>query len=241
MYRQSMNALIAFVFLALAACTSTQNLSKQVQFTPPPGPFKVAIMKPDVQVSTLTAGGLEEPNADWTRQAQENLLRSLNTQLASKSGTVIPAEALSTLDTKQVADFERLHRVVGYTIMSHRFFGLADLPTKKDVFDWTLGSQANEIRAATNADYALFLYARDSFSSGGRVAATIFMAALGVGLPGGQQVGFVSLVDLKTGNVVWFNVLAKGTGDLRDPQGADNSVRSLIKDMPVTPVAAVKK
>jgi hypothetical protein len=241
MYHRVMGVFTVFVLLMLGACTSTQNLSKMVSFTPPPGPFTVVIMKPDVQVSTLTAGGLEEPNADWTRQAQENLMRSLNAQIFGKNGTVIAPDALSVLDTQQLADFERLHRAVGYTVISHRFFGLEDLPTKKGRFDWTLGAQASAIRTATHADYALFLYARDSFSSSGRVAATIFMAALGVGLQGGQQACFVSLVDLKTGNIVWFNVLLKGTGDLRDPEGARKSVASLVQDMLVTQAAALKK
>ena len=34
------------------------------------------------------------------------------------------------------------------------------------------------------------------------------MALLGVGLAGGSQTGYASLVDLRTGRVVWFNNLA---------------------------------
>jgi hypothetical protein len=245
MYRQSINALIAFVFLTLAACANTQNLSKQVQFTPPPGPFKIAIMKPDVQVSTLTAGGLLEPNADWTEKARTNLLSTITAQLSAKGGSLVSLDDLPPEQTLTVADFERLNRVVGSTIITHKLSQLPDLPTKKNRFDWTLGNGAQTIRNATNADYALFLFARDSFSSSGRQAMQVIgLASCFVGVclspGGGNQTAFVSLADLKTGNIVWFNFLSKGTGDLRDPAGAAASVTTLIGSMPVTPLPAKK-
>ena len=82
------------------------------------------------------------------------------------------------------------------------------------------------------ADYALFVYLRDSYASAGRVAFFIFAAALGVGIPMGQQVGFSSLVDLENGDVVWFNRLARGVGDLRKPGPAADSVELLLWDFP---------
>ncbi len=241
MFRRLSLILTGVMLLTLAACGTTTNLSKATTFVPPPGPFKVAIMKPDVQVSLLTAGGLEEPNADWTQKARENLLGALKSQLSAQGGNLVTPENFAANTEMQVVDFERLHRVVGSTILTHRFIGAFDLPTKKDKFDWTLGAEASAIKAATGADYALFLFARDSFSSGGRKATMLMMAALGVGIPGGSQVGFVSLVDLKSGNVVWFNVLATQTGDLREAGGAQSSVASMIKGMPVTPASLLKK
>jgi hypothetical protein len=57
-------------------------------------------------------------------------------------------------------------------------------------------------------------------------------AVLGVGLHGGAQVGFASLVDLNTGNVVWFNQLARGSGDMRTPETARETARALLNGMP---------
>ncbi len=231
--------------MLLAACGTTQNLSKKVQFTPPPGPFKIAVMKPDVQLSLLTAGGLEEPNAEWTDKARDNLLKALTAQISARGGALSSMQDLPADKTMMVADFERLNRVVGSTIILHKLSALPDLPTKKDRFDWTLGSGAQSIREATKADYALFLFARDSFSSGGRQALQVLgLASCVIGVciapGGGNQVAFVSLADLRTGNIVWFNLLAKATGDLRDPAGAAASVNTLIEAMPVTPLAAKK-
>ena len=53
---------------------------------------------------------------------------------------------------------------------------------------------------------------------------------LGAGVPGGSQVGFASVVDLKTGDIVWFNRLARPSGDLRTPEAAEETVRTLVSD-----------
>ena len=57
-------------------------------------------------------------------------------------------------------------------------------------------------------------------------------AALGVGLVGGQQIGFASLVDLTTGEVVWFNHLHSTAGDLRTSEPAKKTVALLMSGLP---------
>ena len=55
---------------------------------------------------------------------------------------------------------------------------------------------------------------------------------------GATQLDYASLVDLKTGEVVWFNVVQAGSqvpgikfGDLRTPQGAAQMVERLLGRM----------
>jgi len=48
----------------------------------------------------------------------------------------------------------------------------------------------------------------------------------------GAEYGFASLVDLKTGDIVWFNVVGAGSGELRDAAGAAAAVDTLFRDMP---------
>jgi hypothetical protein len=86
-----------------------------------------------------------------------------------------------------------------------------DLPTKRRGLDWTLGEEAVKFGRANGMDYALFLYAQDSVASSGRIALQVVGIAgcfIGFCAPqnGGSQTAFASLVDLKTGDVVWFNV-----------------------------------
>lgn len=48
---------------------------------------------------------------------------------------------------------------------------------------------------------------------------------------GGQQAAFVSLVDLHTGQIVWFNQRGSSVGDMRTPDGADKVVAGLLEKM----------
>jgi hypothetical protein len=228
-------ALVAAATL-LAACATT----KQVQgsgYRPPSGDYRLIVMQPEISVSLLTAGGALERREDWTNQARANVIQALSAQQASHGGNVTVAATREQAggDPEAVADLIRLHEAVGRAVMVHKYLNVA-LPTKKDRFDWTLGQPAVDYGAAAHFDYALFLYAEDSFSSGGRVAmqlAGFLSCAVGVCIaaPGGQQVAFASLVDLKTGNVVWFNVLVSEVGDIRTPEGAASMVHRLLDTM----------
>ena len=143
-----------------------------------------------------------------------------------------------------VVELNKLHQVVGQSVLMHKFTPMAMLPTKKDVFDWTLGELATQYGAQSGYDYAFFLYARDSFSSSGR-AALQAVGALGciVGVcvipPGGTQQAFASLVELKTGKLVWFNHVISATGDIRTQAGANALVDKLLEGM--NPESQAKK
>ncbi|MGH8650332.1 MAG: hypothetical protein ACREUP_13675, partial [Burkholderiales bacterium] len=69
-----------------------------------------------------------------------------------------------------------------------------------------------------------------SYATAGRVAFVVVAALMGVGVQGGSQVGFASVVDLKTGEIVWFNRLVRPQGDLRTPDAAAETVKSLVAD-----------
>ena len=106
------------------------------------------------------------------------------------------------------------------------------MPENERRFDWSLGPGVSEIGEKYDADYLLFCFYRDYQASGGRIAFAILAAYAGVDVSMGYEGGFASLVDLKTGDVVWFNTVAVGGGEMRDPDGARKAVQGLFKDMP---------
>lgn len=236
--------LIMFTVLLLGACASTKQMA-DVGFVPPEGQYRLLVMRPDVSVGLLTAGGLVEPRADWADQARAHLIAALAHQQAGRGGMVRVAATREEAgaDPARVAELERLHEAVGASIARHKYLGHR-LPTKKGRFDWTLGQEAVAFGKTSGYDYALFLYAEDSFSSSGRLALQA-VSAVGcmVGMclwpEGGQQVAYSSLVDLTTGQVVWFNVLSSLTGDIRTPDGAESLVHALLGKM--KPGAAVRR
>jgi hypothetical protein len=231
--------------LALAGCVQTRQFA-DVEFQPPQGDYSLIVMRPDVQVGLLTAGGLVEPRADWTEQARTNLLRALAEQQAGRGGRtriLETREGIAGISAETIADLERLHAAVGNSIALHKYLG-AELPTKRrQGIDWILGEDAVAFGRATGMDYALFLHAQDSFASSGRVALQILGIAgcfIGFCAPssGGGQAAYASLVDLRTGEVVWFNVLQTGSqvpgvqfGDIRTPEGAAQMVERLLGRM----------
>ena len=56
---------------------------------------------------------------------------------------------------------------------------------------------------------------------------------LGRSIPYGQQVGFASLVDLQTGDIVWFNKISSVSGDIRELRLARDFVRTLLAGFPL--------
>ncbi len=234
--------------VTLSACVQTKQYA-DVEFAPPQGDYRLLVMRPDVSVGSVTTGGMVEPRADWTEQSRANLLAALRAQQAGRGGDVLILEKRDGLtamgvDADTVAELERLHYAVGSAIATHRYSG-AYLPTKRGRgLDWTLGADAVALGRKTGYDYALFLHAEDSFASTGRVALQVLGAAgciVGFCAPnigGGGQFAYASLVDLRTGEVVWFNVLQAGTqvaginmGDIRKPEGAAQMVDRLLGRM----------
>jgi hypothetical protein len=228
---------LAVTALALSACTTTQQTAT-AEFRPPEGNYRLIVMRPHVRVTVLTAGGLREPREDWTEQARANVLAALQEQQAKRGGkaTIAATPQDAGADPQIVNELDRLHEAVGLTIRMHKYTPGFELPTKKGIFDWTLGPRAVEYGRVSGYDYALFLHAEDSFSSGGRIALqAVSMLGCVVGVcivpASGSQVAFVSLVDLKTGKVVWYNFLFSEDGDIRKPEGAKEMVELLLDDM----------
>lgn len=238
--------LIPAAAMTLGGCVSTRQVA-DVQFAPPQGNYSLIVMRPDVQVGSVTTGGLVEPRADWTEQARANILRALAEQQAGRGGRTLIAEtrdAVKGVDPEMVADLERLHAAVGNSIVLHKYLFGNELPTKRRGLDWTLGEDAVRLGRATGMDYALFLHAQDSIASSGRVALQVlgiagcFIGFCAPQIGGASQQAYASLVDLRTGDVVWFNVLQTGSqlpgvafGDIRTPEGAAQMVERLLGRM----------
>lgn len=239
-------AMLGTAMLSLSACVQTRQIA-DLQFTPPQGDYKLLVMRPDVTVGSVKAGGLTEPRADWTETARTHLVTALRAQQAGRGGqtTILDRrDALPGVSADMVAELERLHNAVGSSIALHKFMGY-ELPTKRGRgLDYTLGEEAVKLGRATNYDYALFLYAEDSFADGGRVALQVlgiagcFVGFCAPNIGGGGQSAYASLVDLRTGEVVWFNVLQAGSqvagikfGDIRKPEGAAQLVERLLGRM----------
>src|SRR6476620_5436101 len=231
---------------ALSGCVQTQQYA-DVQFTPPSGNYKVLVLRPDVTVGSITTGGMVQPRADWTDQARSSVVQALREQQASRGGNIPIVEhrnQVPGVTDQELADIERLNFAVDQSIVDAKYNGNG-LPTKRRRgLDWTLDADAVKLGQKTGYDYALFLHAEDAVASKRCVAlGLIGLAGCVIGfcapnVGGQQQLDYASLVDLKTGEVVWFNVVTAGSeipgikfGDLRTPEGAAQMVDRLLGRM----------
>jgi hypothetical protein len=190
---------------------------------------RIVLMPPDIRYYLLSAGGIPEPHAEWTAAARENFAAAIK-EYADSMGTdlkILDESNMSSLENK----YEELHSAVGMTVLTS-YFGPYKLPGKNNQFDWSLGPGVRAIGEEHDADYALFVYYRDRQASGGRVAFAILAAVAGGVSDTGSESGFASLVDLRTGDIVWFNVVTAGSGELRKKEGAAAAVAKLFKDIP---------
>lgn len=220
-------ALLAAAAGAQAANPEPEHLAPG--FTTRAADSRLVILPADMELFSISAGGVEEPRADWTAAAQKNMAAAMDAERPLLGDHV---SRLSAAQADEFADIVTLHRAVADAIALHHSGHGLKLATKEDRLDWSLGDAVRPLKERTGADYALFTWVRDSYASSERKFAMLAMAMLGAISLGGEQVAYASLVDLKTGRVVWFNRLDRSAGDLRDPINAKETVQSLLKDFP---------
>lgn len=231
--------LSAALLLAAALTAQAQDASRHLApgFTALPKDAKVVIAPLDVELFSLSAGGHPEPKAEWTQAAKRHIGAALREK----------AQAMklrwSEMDDKTAdehAELLHLHDAVTDAMAMHHT-GSGSLPTKDGKLEWSFGDALQPLQQATGARYALFTWLRDSYATAERkamigVVALLSVATSGGGslvlLSGGQQSGYASLVDLETGQVLWFNELNSSQGDLRDAAAAAESIKALLADFP---------
>ena len=226
-------ALACLILLWAGVAAAQPNLAPG--FTKLPPNSTIALMPADVELFEISVGGIGEPRADWTAAATKNIMADLR---ARKARLGARATEITGEQDEAVEALNNLHGAVARAIVVHHF-GQMKLPTKDGKLDWTLGPDAAKLRELSGADYALFTWVRDSYASAERKAMMVVGLAMalagfgGVALGGGTQQAYASLVDLRTGQVVWFNLLVRGSGDLREAEPAAETLTALLAGFPL--------
>ena len=235
-------AALAALFLMFPAAAAAQDKSavREGFVFPTNRPVTVTVFRPDVHVGAMTVGGVDEPSADWTAEARAHLAEALGRNAKMGSARLVFADDPDGAGATTLADYRALFRAVSNSIIQHKLFRGARLKTKKGRFDWTLGEGARALKPlGGEGDYALFLFTHDSYGTTGRKVAQVFGAMLGAYIPAGIHIGYAGLVDLNSGDVLWFNADPAMGGDVRTTEGADKRVAQLLRGLPgATPAPA---
>ncbi len=239
--RALLPALLGFAGLVASSAAHANSLTRE-GFAFPAGPVKIIVFRPDVQVGSLGAGGVESPNADWTATARDNMQKAFESAAEARDAQMTFLGDPEGVNAQLLNDYRGLFQVVSAEVLNHGVF-IDRLPTKKLPakagektrynMDWTLGEGAAKLHDVTGADYALFVYSHDAYGSAGRKAAQLFAAAIfGVYVQAGVHIGYAGLVDLRNGNMVWFNADPAMGGDPREADGAAKRVSQLMSNFP---------
>lgn len=225
------NVVLLIIFAVVTTMAQGQSRNLAPGFSKLEPNAKVLLMPSDIELYTISAGGVAEPKADWTQDARNHFRAAL---LARKKSLGTAVIELSEQQVDEHAEINSLHAAVASAIAIHHFGpSVLRLPTKDNNLDWSLGDPVRTIREKTGADYALFTWIRDSYASSERIAATVLLALVGIGIaPGGLQQGYASLVDLNNGRIVWFSRLFRGHGDLREAEKAAQTLDALLTEFP---------
>lgn len=220
-----MKKILLFVCLVLVSgCASVHYRAPKSFETYFDTPKTIAVMPPDIKVHQLTAGGVTELMDEWSYDAEKDMLTALREELSEFPGiklVFIDEKALSQEVRDRLREEEGLYKAVAYSIINHTYNPGSIFRHKLDNFDYTLGPDVSWISSLADADALLFCSGTNYIWTTGRVCMAAFGLLVGAAtgvcvIPAaGPEWLSVSLVDIKTGDFIWFDYLPM-QGDLRE-------------------------
>ncbi|MGA1839018.1 MAG: hypothetical protein ACMUIU_00185 [bacterium] len=197
-------------------------------------PQKILFLPVKLKMSEMSSGGVIEEVSQWSEQASENSHEAIFKYFAS-----IPA--VDIIDMVELTPEEQMifdeHLALYDLICNNAYvFSYSSYPAwrhKEHHFDYTLGKGLNFLKEKTGADTCLFITGSDVIPTSGRKAMGVAGVIFGVPVSLGSSFLAISVVDLATGDIVWFNHRSgREIMDMRKPEDAYFTLRDILKDYP---------
>ena len=222
--------LIFFLLFFIYSCSSFTTEPKYTITTFEKNNTKILLMPIDIEICELTIAGICEPNASWTKESKKNIILGFEEILKNKNASLNKYNKKD--QNNEIVQLIKLHTQMGLEIINNEYDSM-ELPTKEN-FDWSIGNKVKLLKKKHKSDYAIFIFFRDQYSSTQRVIYNIVTAILFPGIIpiGGSQLAFASLVNLNTGDIVWFNGYYRSVGDVRDLKSARDTVSKIFEEFP---------
>lgn len=226
--RRGLCALALLALTLAAAPAAAGNLHYSLLENPArPFPARLVLLPPQVTVREVAAGGIMERVPEWTRWASDNIRDELLVGLGWRPEfTLLPVPELTPAEQERLDQYLATYMVVGIAAHWATTAGGSAWAHKREHFDYTVGEGLAFLREKTGADAALLVIAEDYVSSSERKAARLIGALFGLGIPGGQAVVSIGVVDLNNGDLLWLHHSQSGSKDLKDRE----SVRQMLSE-----------
>jgi hypothetical protein len=231
---------IVLCLIALAGCaTSRTSVHRDLAQADRPLPRKVLLLPVEIRVHEISVGGVVEKVDDWSDQASANARKYIKSLATSRNVfQVVEAPALRADDKAQLDQHVALYEVVAGSADLALMSPIAAWRERAKDFDYSLGPGLKPLADHTGIDAAMILTGTDYISSAGRKAAMamgVLLGALGGGIfipQGGVSFVSVGVVDMRTGNLLWFATDQSGTTDLRNEQDVQRMLEQMFLTYP---------
>jgi hypothetical protein len=233
-------ACIVMAVALSAPAAAQEKTGNKPGFALRPGSVRIVLIRPGIRVGAQSTGGMNEPNADWTQQARDNIAQALRTAQSGLGNEVVAYDEGASGEGPLMTQYGQLFGALADSVIEYQFFVGNRLPTKKrkDSFEWSIGADIGKLRSLAGADYALFIDTFDEYGSTGRKVLQVVAMMGGIGVTSGVHLGQAGLIDLRTGDLVWLNADRQMGGDVRTAEGAVKRVRQLLEGFPGRPAEA---
>ena len=193
------------------------------------------LVRPDIDICELTAGGVRELRDDWCEIGETCVLRAMVENLRAKEIKIETLELGKDIE-KEMEEIQALYRAVSLSIQLHTY-GPYLFPEKKKNFEYSIGP-IDGILQKFEADALIFVYGIDEISTAGRKALKAASVVVGaftgvVIMPrSGMTILSVALVEAP-GTILWYCIKSSQGGyDLRKPESASDLVENVLRDFP---------
>jgi hypothetical protein len=194
----------------------------------------IGILRPQVSIYQLSAGGQREMIEEWSAQGRNNVLAAAVTAL-SKRKTSLSIIELDTDTADELDDVLPLAAAIGDSIVGRSLPGSPPFDRRPKQLDYSVGP-LDRIDARHKVDALLVMTGYDEISTYGRRALIAVGKITGILFgsppPKGATILTMELLD-RDGSVLWFSDLSdQGGYDLRSRDSCERAVQKVLADFP---------
>jgi hypothetical protein len=201
---------------------------------------RIILLRPDIGVTELTTGGLDETKADWANAARSSMVKAMKDAMEDRGQSMVEMPELKGKEAEVLSNYRALFKIVAEQAIGNNLFPSDPLPLHKGRFNWTLGPGISDLaRQAGGGDFALIFQTTDSYRSNSRGSAEAVASVMQESIPQLLHHGAAALVDLKSGNIVWMMLDGKMSGDVRTADGAVRRTSELLREFPFVRIAPI--
>jgi hypothetical protein len=234
--------LIVALTLALGACAGAPSktaVHEGLARDPASMPHKILLLPAEVRVHEISTGGVVEQVDAWSTTASGHADAFVRALAAEKGAfELVESPALSPQQEAVLDQHIALYDQVAGSAYIARASMFPAWRERAKTFDYTLGPGLKPLADKTGIEAAMIISGSDYISSAGRKAAmvmgTIVAAALGVVVvpQGGTSFISVGVVDLRTGDLLWFGTDQSQATDLRNESDLKKMLDGLFQTYP---------